>query len=63
MTDARSRLPTDCLEDVEHGYASTGHASQGATVDRTYLLATPARGEREWDYDGRDRDDNNGRSL
>lgn len=43
-------LPTDYLEHVEYGYASTGHSSQGATVDRTYLLATPARGGREWAY-------------
>ena len=44
------RLPADYLEHVEHGYASTGHVSQGATVDRTYLLATPERGGREWGY-------------
>jgi conjugative relaxase-like TrwC/TraI family protein len=43
-------LPTDYLAHVQHGYASTGHTSQGATVDRTYLLATPARGGREWGY-------------
>jgi conjugative relaxase-like TrwC/TraI family protein len=44
------KLPTDYLEHVQHGYASTGHTSQGATVDRTYLLATPERGGREWGY-------------
>jgi conjugative relaxase-like TrwC/TraI family protein len=44
------RLPADYLKHVEYGYASTGHASQGATVDRTYLLATPGRGGREWGY-------------
>lgn len=43
-------LPPDYLEHIDYGYASTGHASQGATVDRTYLLATPARGGREWGY-------------
>jgi conjugative relaxase-like TrwC/TraI family protein len=43
-------LPREYLEHVEYGYASTGHASQGATVDHTYLLATPARGGREWAY-------------
>ena len=44
------RLPPDYLKHVDYGYASTGHASQGATVDRTYLLATPDRGGREWGY-------------
>lgn len=43
-------LPADYLQHVEYGYASTGHTSQGATVDRTFLLATPARGGREWGY-------------
>jgi hypothetical protein len=27
--------------EVDHGYAATIHKSQGATVDRTYVLATP----------------------
>jgi conjugative relaxase-like TrwC/TraI family protein len=44
------KLPSDYLEHADYGYASTGHASQGATVDRTFLLATPARGGREWGY-------------
>jgi conjugative relaxase-like TrwC/TraI family protein len=44
------KLPPDYLEHVDYGYAGTGHASQGATVDRTYLLATPDRGGREWGY-------------
>ncbi len=44
------RLPESYLEHVQHGYAQTGHASQGATVDQTYLLASPARGGREWGY-------------
>jgi conjugative relaxase-like TrwC/TraI family protein len=44
------RLPDDYLRHVEYGYASTGHASQGATVDYTYLLSKPARGGREWAY-------------
>jgi conjugative relaxase-like TrwC/TraI family protein len=43
-------LPPDYLRHVEYGYASTGHASQGATVDRSYLLAAPGRGGREWGY-------------
>ena len=37
-------------ENVHHGYAITGHISQGATVERTYLLATPERGGAEWAY-------------
>ncbi len=44
------RLPEHYLGDVQHGYALTGHISQGATVDRTYLLATAERGGREWAY-------------
>jgi hypothetical protein len=43
-------LPESYLEHVQYGYAQTGHAAQGATVDRTYLLASPARGGREWGY-------------
>lgn len=46
----RVRLPADYLKHVEYGYASTGHASQGATVERTYELASPGRGGREWAY-------------
>ena len=42
--------PSDYLGDVHHGYALTGHISQGATVERTYLLATPERGGAEWAY-------------
>ncbi len=44
------RLPADYLRHVDYGYASTGHASQGATVDHSYLLAAPGRGGREWGY-------------
>jgi ATP-dependent exoDNAse (exonuclease V) alpha subunit len=44
------RLPAGYLSNVEHGYAATGHVSQGETVDRTYLLASPKRGGREWAY-------------
>jgi conjugative relaxase-like TrwC/TraI family protein len=43
-------LPTEYLENAHYGYAITGHISQGATVDRTYLLATPERGGAEWAY-------------
>jgi conjugative relaxase-like TrwC/TraI family protein len=34
---------------LHHGYAMTGHAAQGLTVDRTYVLATQEAG-REWLY-------------
>ncbi|WP_217922709.1 MobF family relaxase [Miltoncostaea oceani] len=44
------RLPEGYLDDVQYGYALTGHISQGATVDRTFLSATPERGGREWAY-------------
>ncbi|MGE3795504.1 MAG: MobF family relaxase [Dehalococcoidia bacterium] len=51
-TDAGApvRLPEEYLGDAHHGYALTGHISQGTTVERTYLLATPERGGREWAY-------------
>ena len=44
------RLPEKYLDDAQYGYALTGHISQGATVERTYLLTTPERGGREWAY-------------
>jgi conjugative relaxase-like TrwC/TraI family protein len=44
------RLPAAYLEYIEHGYAATGHVSQGETVDRIYLLASGGRGGREWAY-------------
>jgi len=43
-------LPPDYLVHVRHGYAVTGHASQGATVEHTFLLASPERGGAEWAY-------------
>src|SRR5690606_33918193 len=30
----------DSYRNVDHGYAATIHKSQGATVDRTFVLAT-----------------------
>ena len=44
------RLPADYLPHAHHGYALTGHVSQGATVDRTFVLASPERGGAEWAY-------------
>ena len=35
-------LPSDYLEHAHHGYALTGHVSQGATVERTYLRPPPS---------------------
>jgi conjugative relaxase-like TrwC/TraI family protein len=45
-------LPRSYLEQgrsLQHGYAMTGHAAQGLTVDRAYVLATEDAG-REWLY-------------
>jgi len=45
------RLPGVYLADhVDHGYAITGHASQGATVDRTHVLASAHGDKAEWTY-------------
>jgi ATP-dependent exoDNAse (exonuclease V) alpha subunit len=38
------------LEPLEHGYALTGHAAQGATVDRAFLLLRHQGALREWGY-------------
>ena len=40
--DERQRVVVDSKQypHIEHGYASTTHKNQGATVDRTYALAT-----------------------
>ena len=46
----RVTLPSDYLEHGHHGYAITGHASQGATVDHTFLLASPEPRSGEWGY-------------
>jgi Ti-type conjugative transfer relaxase TraA len=45
------RLPADYLDaaHVTHGYAITGHKAQGLTVDRTFVLGSPAL-YREWGY-------------
>ncbi len=37
-------------EHLDHGYALTGHAAQGATVDRAYVLLSDERALREWGY-------------
>ena len=42
-TPAETRIAVDTrmYRDLDHGYAATVHKAQGATVDRTYILATP----------------------
>ena len=35
---------------LEHGYALTGHAAQGATVDRAYVLFPDQGAIQEWGY-------------
>jgi conjugative relaxase-like TrwC/TraI family protein len=37
-------------EHLEHGYALTGHAAQGATVDRAFVLLHDRGALREWGY-------------
>ncbi|MDX0500812.1 Ti-type conjugative transfer relaxase TraA [Sinorhizobium medicae] len=42
--DGRGResvsIPTDSYQAIDHGYATTIHKNQGATVDRAYVLAS-----------------------
>ena len=47
-----ARLPHSYLQDghVQLGYAITGHASQGITIDQAFVLATPQGPQREWGY-------------
>jgi ATP-dependent exoDNAse (exonuclease V) alpha subunit len=37
-------------EHLEHGYALTGHAAQGATLDRTFVLLHDQGALHEWSY-------------
>src|SRR5262249_43532684 len=37
-------------EHLEHGYALTGHAAQGATLERAYVLLCGQAGLQEWGY-------------
>src|SRR3954447_17090009 len=56
----RVELPDSYARDgqLEHGYASTAHRAQGATVDRTFVLGSDEL-YREWGYTAlsRHRDD------
>ncbi|MFP5450913.1 MAG: MobF family relaxase, partial [Thermoleophilia bacterium] len=44
------RIPAGYLGHARHGYALTGHVSQGESVDRAFVLASPERGGAEWAY-------------
>jgi conjugative relaxase-like TrwC/TraI family protein len=44
------RIPAGYLAHARHGYALTGHVSQGESVDRSFVLASPERGGAEWAY-------------
>ena len=45
-------IPPDYLERgrIELGYAITGHASQGVTLDRAFVLAPASGAQQEWGY-------------
>ena len=45
-------IPPDYLERgrIELGYAITGHASQGITLDRAFVLAPASGARQEWGY-------------
>jgi len=40
-SDTRVAVDTKFYKHLDHGYATTVHKSQGSTVDRSYVLATP----------------------
>ncbi|HZO96763.1 MAG TPA: MobF family relaxase [Gaiellaceae bacterium] len=46
----RQLPPAYAAEHLEHGYALTGHAAQGATVDRAYVLLPDQGAVQEWGY-------------
>jgi ATP-dependent exoDNAse (exonuclease V) alpha subunit len=44
-------LPADYFaEHLEHAYAITGHRSQGATVERAFVVGAPEDFTNEWAY-------------
>jgi conjugative relaxase-like TrwC/TraI family protein len=46
----RSLPLTYATEHLEHGYALSGHAAQGATVERAFVLLAEQGALREWGY-------------
>ena len=38
------------MKHLEHGYALTGHAAQGATVERAFVLVEDRGALQEWGY-------------
>lgn len=46
----RSLPPVYAAEHLEYGYALTGHAAQGATVERAFVLARGEGALQEWGY-------------
>ena len=50
-----SPTSNDGYNHIEHGYAISVHKAQGATVSRSYLLASDIMGDREWAYVGASR--------
>jgi ATP-dependent exoDNAse (exonuclease V) alpha subunit len=51
VAGAWRRIPLDyAAEHLDHAYALTGHAAQGATVDRAFVLLRDEGALREWGY-------------
>jgi ATP-dependent exoDNAse (exonuclease V) alpha subunit len=44
------RVDPQQYEHLQHGYSISVHKSQGATVDRAYVLANESMTDREWAY-------------
>lgn len=47
---ARALKAVDVAEHLQHGYAITGHSSQGATVEAAIVVGRPEEFTREWAY-------------
>jgi Ti-type conjugative transfer relaxase TraA len=44
------RIDPQQYDHLQHGYASSVHKAQGATVDRAYVLSSEGMTDREWAY-------------